>query len=265
MKTLKESLFDTDLAERSAFRNQPKSRIELYEIILDFVSEVKPNEGDVVDLNWIDTSKITDMSGIFQDAKLIKYDYDLTYWDVSKVTNFSEMFWSCEYFTGKTIEKWNVSKGQDFTHMFYQCHSLNCNFGSWDMKNARLTDFMFEACYEFEGKGLEKWKTSNLTDTHGMFLYCKELNANLSGWDVKNVKDMAFMFDECKSFEGKGLDKWKPQNIVKTKCMFKQCVKLKCNLDSWKPYIKRIQFFDMTNMFVGCPEKSIPDWYQLTL
>lgn len=265
MKSLKESLFDSDLAERIPFRNQPKGKAELYYIIRKFITETKPSEGDVINLNWIDTSKINDMSGVFQDLILMKYDYDLTYWDVSNVTDFSEMFWDCKYFTGKTIEKWNVSKGLDFSDMFCQCSSLNCNFGSWNMKNAHHTNSMFQSCISFEGKGLDKWKTPNLIDVHGMFAYCEKLNVNLSGWDVKNVTDMDFMFYGCKSFEGKGLDKWKLQNIVKTKSMFKQCVKLKCNLDSWKPYIKHIQFFDMANMFDECPKKSIPDWYQLTL
>jgi len=44
----------------------------------------------------LDTSKITDMSGMFKFAP--DFAGDLSNWDVSSVTNMSEMFINCDTF-----------------------------------------------------------------------------------------------------------------------------------------------------------------------
>ena len=48
--------------------------------------------------NW-GTSKVTSMKGLFNGK--IKFNEDLSAWDVSRVTDMYEMFWGCRAFNGK--------------------------------------------------------------------------------------------------------------------------------------------------------------------
>lgn len=153
------------------------------------------------------------MCGIFEDTELIKYDYDVSKWDVSSVWNFSEMFWGCKYFTGKGLENWKVSIGTDFQSMFYDYSVFDCDLGSWKIPKAYTISYMFYNCYEFKGKGLEKWDTHSIQQMKGTFMNCVSFDRNLSKWLVFNVRDMWKMFQGCKIFKGKGLDKWHPSKV----------------------------------------------------
>ena len=68
---------------------QPKNKEQLKSLI-----EYAFNH-NIYDLNFIDTSKITDMSKLFMSCE---YDIDVSSWDVSNVTNMSQMFYFCVNF-----------------------------------------------------------------------------------------------------------------------------------------------------------------------
>ena len=67
---------------------QPKTKDELKDIIEDTIKE----QGNNCDLNFIDTSKITDMSYLFYDTK---FNGDISKWNVSSVENMRAMFYGC--------------------------------------------------------------------------------------------------------------------------------------------------------------------------
>ena len=64
---------------------QPKNKVELMKIIKETIKE----QGNNCDLNFIDTSKITDMSYLFYNTK---FNGDISKWNVSKVKDMSNMF-----------------------------------------------------------------------------------------------------------------------------------------------------------------------------
>ena len=88
---------------------QPKTEDELKDIIEDTIKE----QGYNCDLNFIDTSKITDMSELFYNTK---FNGDISKWDVSKVENMENMF--CNSIFNGDISKWNVSNVENMSHMF---------------------------------------------------------------------------------------------------------------------------------------------------
>ena len=91
----------------------PKDYEELEKIVYDLIRE----HGNEVDLNDIDTSKITNMEKLFEDSD---FDGNISNWDVSNVTNMNFMF-SNSNFTGKNsdLNKWDVSKVRLMNGMFY--------------------------------------------------------------------------------------------------------------------------------------------------
>ena len=70
----------------------PKTKEKLKAIIKKRIKE----EGNEVDLNDIDTSKITDMSSLFRDTG---FNGDISKWNVSKVTDMNRMFLDVKFLT----------------------------------------------------------------------------------------------------------------------------------------------------------------------
>ena len=64
---------------------QPENKYELKDIIEDTIKE----QGNNCDLNFIDTSKITDMSALFSDSE---FNGDISKWDVSNVEDMKYVF-----------------------------------------------------------------------------------------------------------------------------------------------------------------------------
>ena len=88
---------------------KPKDKEELQQIIEDTIEK----EDNECDLNFIDTSEITDMSFLFNESD---FNGDISFWDVSNVTNMRGMF-KASSFNGD-ISDWDVSNVNDMTGMF---------------------------------------------------------------------------------------------------------------------------------------------------
>ena len=91
---------------------------------------------------------------------------------------------------------------------------------------------MFNNCESFEGKGLENWNVSNVTNMIGVFNKCINFDCDLSNWNVSKVKLMDNMFSYCAKFTGKGLENWDVSNLISKEKIFLQC-KLLRKKPSW--------------------------------
>ena len=114
MKSLQEIILEKLKIRKSSYKYFPKTKEELQDILKELIKE-RGNEGD---FNDIDTSKITDMSYLFDN--IIKFNGDISNWDVSNVTDMSCMFYWCESFN-QDISEWDVSKVSDMKYMFNHC------------------------------------------------------------------------------------------------------------------------------------------------
>ena len=110
----------------------------------------------IYDFNCIDTSKITDMSSLF--------DYNLDYID----KNFD-------------VSDWDVSNVTDMKHMFVNCENFNCDLSNWDVSKVTNMKYMFANCPKFTGKGLENWNIRNVTRMNDIFEKCTSLK-NKPSW-----------------------------------------------------------------------------------
>lgn len=89
-----------------------RDRDHLEQLIKEAIEKDGPN----CDLNFIDVSNITDMSGLFSrfsffNNEFHKFNGDISKWDVSNVKRMDGMFFE-SVFNGD-ISKWNVSNVQD--------------------------------------------------------------------------------------------------------------------------------------------------------
>ncbi|EOG8842796.1 BspA family leucine-rich repeat surface protein [Campylobacter jejuni] len=120
-------------------------------------------------LGDIDTSKITDMSYLFE---------------ISTRTDFSG------------IEKWDVSSVRDMAYMFYGCTSFNQPLGDWNVSNVKDMACMFKGCSTFN-QDISSWDTSNVKDMSHMFYGCHSFNQDLSSWNISKVEYTYNMFENC--------------------------------------------------------------------
>ena len=99
--------------KRIDYKYFPQTKKGLKDIILKRIKD----EGNEVDLNDIDVSKITDMSELFRN---LDFNGDISNWDVSNVTNMNYMFAGCEKFN-QDISNWDVSNVKYAHFIFSHC------------------------------------------------------------------------------------------------------------------------------------------------
>ena len=196
-----------------AFKYHPKTKEELEQLC----------RNKSVYLGDIDTSKITDMSGLFEvvidcyDRDFDCYDGDFSgieLWDVSNVKDMRGMFVNSSF--NQDISSWDVSNVKNMSHMFYYSgSSFNQDISSWDVSNVKNMSTMFShSCFN---QDISSWDVSNVENMSGMF--CESpFNQDISSWDVSNVKNMSCMF--YKSSFNQDISSWDVSNVKDMREMF---------------------------------------------
>lgn len=117
---------DTDIDLQKLTKVYPASNEDIHDLISAAIHEM----GEHCNLNWIDTSRVTNMAYLFvprdveyeddEEGYISRFCGDVSKWDVSNVTTFEGIFEnSC--FNGD-ITKWKISPVADIDKMFYGCN-----------------------------------------------------------------------------------------------------------------------------------------------
>ena len=184
---------DKPIDSEHNYKYFPETKQELIDNIKELFNKGETN------LNCIDTSKITDMSNLFNEVKDIhKFNFDVSKWDVSNVEN---MIW-----------------------LFFNCKKFDCDLSNWDVSNVEDMSTMFYNCESFKGKGLENWDVSKVENMSNMFHWCLKFDCDLSNWDTKNLRRTDKMFQGCKNMSC-DLSNWNVNKLDKysVRDMFKYC------------------------------------------
>ena len=181
-------------------------------------------------LNYVVTSKVTDMSFLFENSTNPAGSFR---WDVSNVTDMSYMFKNGAVgFQG--IRRWDVSNVENFEGMFMGTKQKVTNdvprtleIGDWNTSSAKNMKSMFHqpsgevGFYrnpEFTGFSLDNWDVSNVTDMSSMFYNATNFNDDISGWDVSNVTNMSMMFRDTPF--NQDISSWDVSNVTNMNQVF---------------------------------------------
>ena len=102
---------------------------------------------DFVNIKLIGTNNIKDMSGMFEDCKILSTFSDISNWNTSNVTNMSRMFSGCRLLsTPPDISKWNTSNVTDMSGMFEDWRILSTlpDISNWNTSNVTNMSRMFK-------------------------------------------------------------------------------------------------------------------------
>ena len=134
----------------------------------------------------------------FYCPKLMQIN-NIEYLNTSKVTDMRGMFTMCSV-TTLDISGFDTSNVTNMYGMFAMCGATTLDLSSFDTSNVTDMGGMFLWCPSLTSLDLSSFDTSNVTVMGGMFLWCSSLAAiDVSGFDTNNVTDMTEMFEGCSS------------------------------------------------------------------
>ncbi len=196
-----------------------------------------------VDVTGWDTSTATTMYCTFYDCPSLKEIVGIGDWDVTNVTDMSQMFRgdvSLEYLD---IADWRPGKCTTFTSMFSSFKSnagdmnlKELNIGQWDMSSAENLNWMFYGCGQLIELDLSGWDTSSVTTMHHTFADCFKMEKYiLTGWDTSNVTTIDGIFNSNTALKVVDVSEFDTQNVTDFDQVFDGCTSLEeiIGLDKW--------------------------------
>ena len=115
------------------------------ENIKSLVDEGIKKYGPNADLNYIDTSEVTDMGFLFSWRN---FNGDISLWDVSGILYMNDMFLNTNF--NRDISKWDVHNVMTTTYMFYDS-SFNRDINQWDISKVKcMTNMFYNKIYDQE-------------------------------------------------------------------------------------------------------------------
>ena len=198
--------------------------------------------------NW-DTSRVTDMSYMF--AYATSFNQPIGNWDTSMVTDMRGMFAHAKSFN-QPIGNWNTSRVTDMSSMFQEGTSFNQPVGSWDTFNVTNMSGMFWNATSFN-QPVGSWNTSNVTDMKCMFSGAASFNQPVGSWDTSNVTNMNGMFWNATSFN-QPVGSWNTSNVTDMSGIFSEATSFNQPIGNWNTS----NVTDMKGMFSGAASFNQP-------
>ena len=199
------------------------------------------------EINTWDVSSVTNMSNLFFDR--IDFNGDLSNWDVSSVTDMSEMFRKAVDFN-QDLHNWDVSNVTNMFAMFEEASSFNGDLSNWNVSSVSTMRNMFWEATLFNSD-ISSWDVSNVYEMDVMFREAVSFNQDLSSWNVSNVTTMYGIFFGAINFNG-DISSWNVSNVTDMEAMFSHHINFNQDISGWNVS----NATNMIDMFANTPSLS---------
>ncbi|SDH41309.1 Por secretion system C-terminal sorting domain-containing protein [Dyadobacter soli] len=136
-------------------------------------------------------TNVRSMQFAFYNCTSLSSAPNINNWDVSGVTDMSQMFYLASSFN-QPIGSWDVSAVTNMSFMFREAAAFNQPIGNWDVSAVTNMSFMFHSATAFN-QPIGNWDVSAVTNMRLMFIAASSFNQPIGAWDVSAVTDMAYM------------------------------------------------------------------------
>ncbi len=189
-----------------------------------------------------DVSRVTNFSNAFAGAG--SFNTDISGWNTSAATNMSFMFYTVTSSFNQDLTGWNVSNVTNFQSMFDRVRNGNPNVSTWNTSSATNMAAMFFAANKFNGN-IGNWNVSNVTNMANLFYEASIFNQNLNNWNVSNVTNMEAMFRFATAFN-QPLGNWDVSNVTNFGNLFASARAFNQDISGWD-VSSAIQMYGMFN------------------
>lgn len=245
------------------FSKGKKSFEKLFDSSLNYYRNDGNNTIKSLDMkNW-DTSDVTDMSDMFCGCAYFT-SIDVSNWDTSNVTNMSFMFGGCTSLTSIDVSNLDTSNVTDMTYMFGSKLDLyggpmnylkfnNINLNNINTSNVTNMSYMFCGCNKLTNIDVSGFDTSKVSYMSGIFNTCSSLTTvDVSSWDTSKVTYMTRLFSQCTSLTYVDVSNWDISKVTSMDHIFYNCQKLSAlDLSNWD--ISNIEYIHYTSFYI-CKE-----------
>jgi surface protein len=149
---------------------------------------------------------VTAVNGAFYGAS--SFNQDLSGWTPSGITSMYRFARNASSFnnggvtgSGQGLDNWDVSNVTNFSEMFYNATPFSCDLGSWTLKTSGDLNMSsgFRSCSNFTGQGLGNWNTERVTNWQQCF---QSSGANFpvthpNYWEMPPGVNVFRMFQSC--------------------------------------------------------------------
>eukprot|EP00434_Breviolum_minutum_P016766 symbB.v1.2.014788.t2/scaffold1087.1/size167708/6 len=207
--------------------------------------------------DW-DVSKITDMSELFRYKS--SFNEPIGNWNTSAVTTMESMFFRA-YAFNQSLEAWNTSAVTTMESMFRYADAFNQPIGAWNTSAVTNMWSMFHRAAAFN-QPIGAWSTSAVTNMGSMFRAASSFNQPIGAWNTSAVTNMRFMFYEASAFN-QPIGSWDTSSVKFMTRMFYDASAFNQPISAWSvaPSLMHHQMFGGTSFAKAppfCPRGTAP-------
>lgn len=206
----------------------------------------------VFDATQLDTSQVTDMSGMLLQYK--GTSLDLSSWDTSNVTDMSSMFSNSVYITSLDLSSLNVDNVTDMSYLFNYCNDIkSINLTGWNTSNVTNMSYMFGSIYDLTSiddiSGFRDLDMSKVTTMSSMFTACSKLTSVNLTLNAPKLTSTSTMFGSCNELTSVIINSPSNPELTDINSMFNYCNNL-TDVDLSNFDISNVS--NLTYMFLMC-------------